>query len=479
MLFKRGFISIFLVLSCTVARADDALRCNGEVYKKNINLWTEYIKNEISVNIIQNKLITQGNTYALYDLQIYLHDFLLMLGRCNDEVILEQLLDVIFPVFMQLETVDLYGQEKWICKSCTDKKLIGREVELYSKQYIAFLTDVVFILSKLDFKNNKHLDGFVKKAVQVTMGHLYRWSLDKDMIQHIKERIPFSAKESNGTPKYFFTDKDIWGLVALSNMAQIATDRPEWMPKDFFKNNGFPVSIIQFAQLEFELLKKRLFIKLYYDENEERNIVTADLDKGYWRLYRDYQYAGYMGNEKPLDCLTNKKMDTVFSKNDLGWDLSHMRRIVRFLEVMDRSHQSVMFFYQIDKKNLPNKNLKQAFVNQLLYKIWNKDEMYPLFSNYWDGTNGWYRVGYNDGSGKCREGVPPYGLSESFATGGFATWGSDSAIIRGLARRIFDLSLSSNLKDVEFMTKYYPNLASDEKPKHQYFKFMFFSSLIE
>ena len=51
----------------------------------------------------------------------------------------------------------------------------------------------------------------------------------------------------------------------------------------------------------------------------------------------------------------------------------------------------------------------------------NGDATQPLFSNYWSGVNGWYRVAYDNGADQCREGYPPYGLTDSFPTGGYLT----------------------------------------------------------
>ena len=55
--------------------------CYGQLYNKTIDLWDSYAKHEILLKVIEKKLIKDKNTYALYEIEIYLHDFFLMLNR--------------------------------------------------------------------------------------------------------------------------------------------------------------------------------------------------------------------------------------------------------------------------------------------------------------------------------------------------------------------------------------------------------------
>ena len=53
------------------------------------------------------------------------------------------------------------------------------------------------------------------------------------------------------------------------------------------------------------------------------------------------------------------------------------------------------------------------------HKKLNRDFKKPLFTNFMNGGNGWYRVNY---SGRKNFGYGPYKLSNSLATGGYGLW---------------------------------------------------------
>jgi hypothetical protein len=75
-----------------------------------------------------------------------------------------------------------------------------------------------------------------------------------------------------------------------------------------------------------------------------------------------------------------------------------------------------------------------------------------LFSNYWSGANGWYRVGYDErGSGKPAEGVPPYGLTKSLPTGGYITWAKYNPVIAIIGKRLYELINSTDKTSIQFM----------------------------
>jgi hypothetical protein len=160
------------------------------------------------------------------------------------------------------------------------------------------------------------------------------------------------------------------------------------------------------------------------------DVDLADLDRGYWRLYADNCYAGYEAGLKPVVCLPLQVDKTRFSieirvpadkvpqRQNTGWDISHARRLVHALDAMERNRDAMKYVYSLDDAQLLAIGLPVAFTNTLHAVVWNGDASQPLFSNYWSGAIGWYRVAYDNGTGQCREGYSPYGLTDSFPTGG-------------------------------------------------------------
>jgi len=91
-------------------------------------------------------------------------------------------------------------------------------------------------------------------------------------------------------------------------------------------------------------------------------------------------------------------------------------------------------------------------------------------------------VVYEDGTGDCREGTPPYGLTHSFPTGGYITRARYNTTIGSLGRRLYELTNSTDgtdEADIKFLSRYYAGLRKDEKSQSAILtKFMFLPTLV-
>jgi hypothetical protein len=215
---------------------------------------------------------------------------------------------------------------------------------------------------------------------------------------------------------------------------------------------------------------QRLSLSTIKTKRLKGKIEVANLDAGYWRLYKDNQFAGYSGKQKPAICEATDEgrkqakvlidAATIQPVNNLGWDFSHARRLVQVLDVLQRNRQALQDWYDLSSTDLPPPNLTQAFAAQLVSVVWNGDRQQPLFSNYWNGANGWYRVAYDNGTSACYEGYPPFGLSDSYPTGGYAIWGTEYPVLNALAQQIYTLADSKTADDKAFIQQYYSGLAA-------------------
>lgn len=107
-------------------------------------------------------------------------------------------------------------------------------------------------------------------------------------------------------------------------------------------------------------------------------------------------------------------------------------------DAIERNRQAMREVFGIEETVLPETATRPAFAQQLVVKVWNGDMERPLFTNYWSGAKGWYRVAYDNGTSQCREGTPPFGLTNSFPTGGYASWAPHAPEIRILGRRLYE-----------------------------------------
>ena len=197
----------------------------------------------------------------------------------------------------------------------------------------------------------------------------------------------------------------------------------------------------------------------------------AEIDRGFWKNYGDSGYALYNGTQSPISCSVDafnmpKKTlavarDESFIDANLGWDISHGRRLVPALQTLTRNRAKLQIVFGYAKPALDPARLTSAFANQIVLELWNKDRQFPLFANFWDGANGWYRAGYENGTSACRPGEPPYGLAWSLPTGGYLAWGAVNPDIQSLGLRFLALAHSDDAASVSFMQKYYPQLVRD------------------
>lgn len=151
---------------------------------------------------------------------------------------------------------------------------------------------------------------------------------------------------------------------------------------------------------------------------------------------------------------------------DLGWDISHARRLVHVLDALDRNRSAMKQVYRLADEDLPPPDLAKRFATQLLASVWNRNAQNPLFSNWMSGANGWYRVAYDNGTGRCVAGSPPYALTNAFATGGYITWARYYPLLATLGQTIYVASQSTEGDAGAYIHAYYPRLAfqTGDKP---------------
>ena len=156
-----------------------------------------------------------------------------------------------------------------------------------------------------------------------------------------------------------------------------------------------------------------------------------------------------------------------------------MTRLVHVLAALDQNRKAVKQVFGLTANELAAPDLARAFTAQLVGNVWNGDRRHPLFTNYWGGANGWYRVAYDNGTAYCNAGYRPFGLSDSFTTGGYATWARYDPILGELGRTLFHLAQTDNEADNAFIRKYYGGLLTPSINNRMLTQLMFWPTLIE
>ena len=95
----------------------------------------------------------------------------------------------------------------------------------------------------------------------------------------------------------------------------------------------------------------------------------------------DYAYSGYVGQTFPTP------QDAAVQAN-ASWDISHAYRFPVFLRALYDNRKTT-------GGSFPASSEVQLVTNQLVYMNFQGNMDEPLFNNFFDGSDGWYRVGYH------------------------------------------------------------------------------------
>lgn len=449
------------------------LSCTGNIHAEAIKSWERTTRAYVSEQITDN-LNKKGDVYVLYNMQVRLQSFVEMTRRCKDRLQITQLVDALTPVFDSLKPLpDAPATRGWVCtggSTCTSANhLLGQEVQLCSAQFLGLLgalaTNIAETLPEEQRSAAERV--FVTNTASTIAAQLDHW-LSPDYFKWVEARSKMTPAEAvDGQSKYFFADRDLWFMTSLADLAELhqAGIRLDAAGAKAFKSLQSKRN--QIAGM-FNLFQART--TLINTSSGKR----AEIDRGYWRNYGDSRYALYSTAVSPVTCHKNmfglmQKSFRVESKasyidTNLGWDFSHARRLVPALDTLVRNRPNLAAVFGYRAPDFDPAKLQQAFARQIVDKIWNKDMQHPLFTNFWDGSNGWYRAGYDNGTGSCRPGEMPYSLAWSFPTGSYPQWGSFNSTIRSLSQQIYLLIHSSDTESKAFIDKFYPQLQLQSKP---------------
>lgn len=463
--------------------------CGGVVEARTWQLWDAQGRQYLTRELVGTRLLGQGDPYALYDIQVQFHNLLSLAERCRRVDRLVQLADDLLPVYDRLEP--LGGQpamRAWVCRGgavCSQRSRDLRQDEmLASVQGLGMLSALANALVHAP-EPAARSHALVARTVQAILAHLLRWGGADARAGWARLATARPQDVINGSSTLFFTDRLLWQLAIHANLASIAVAQPA-LVQDFAPGTIEHRELAQAVVGLLRLFEKRLSVRTM-DSPRLGRAAAADLDAGFWRLYGGNRYAGYSSSAKPALCIkTDSGMQvqmlvdvkTIPIVPDLGWDFSHARRLVQALEALGQNRHALQAFYDLPVQILPPPELARDFAAQLVTKIWNGDVDHPLFANYWNGSNGWYRVEVDSGTRVCHAGYPPFGLTNSFPTGGYATWGAYYPVIDELARTIYILADSTDANAVAFIRERYGGLSSASPVNRMVSQLMFWPSLV-
>jgi hypothetical protein len=144
-------------------------------------------------------------------------------------------------------------------------------------------------------------------------------------------------------------------------------------------------------------------------------VEGAVFDPDGFKGHPDYDYSGDLNPSFPGYTTAGGTVARLPNPaSGVGWDISHARRLVQFLWTMQTLQTPLSLGF-------PAERILSGTAREIAYKVFNGSFTQPSFSNYMDGTNGWFRVNY---SGRAGFGYEPgsWDLGRSFLTGGYGYW---------------------------------------------------------
>ena len=438
---------------------------NGDIHKQVIHLWDTHYRDYFTSEI-QRRLFEEGDVYVLYDVQIGgLQSFVEMTRRCKDTDQIAELVALLSPVLTTLEPLsDTDERIGWICKGgriCTAYRRLGQEVRLCSAQFLGLLGALATNITENIPARRRTIaeKEFLANTFNAMTLQMNRW-LTPGYFASVEKRLPITQADiKDKNSHYYFSDQDLWFLTILSDLS--ALHRSGIQPADGDGKKAFD-ELLQKAtgiQQTFDLFLARAFLA------PSSHGMRADLDQGFWKFHYDNRYAGYTGAQSPVswkensaknvEMITAVPWDSTYLAENAGWDISHARRLVPALETFTRNLKHIRAVWGYDNPAFDPVALRQAFANQLLEKIWNGDLNRPLFSNFWSGDNGWYRVAYANQTGRQFVGYRPYGLSISIPSGGYPVWGAFDPTLHTLFTSLYELAQSDDPSAISFVEQHY------------------------
>ncbi len=222
-------------------------------------------------------------------------------------------------------------------------------------------------------------DHLIRLLYEAEWDHYGAQEIPKHQVEAWKA-IAASSSRPKLSHQYAMLDTDLWLIATAAEILGANATDPKLVPLRSDEKMGLQ-QIVQTGVALFQ--KKRTFYpgtkNLRGEVVGSTSYFNGDLDD-----HPDNAYSGYAGSSFPTP--EDKKV-----YRGASWDVSHFYRVPVFLRSLyDNKKASGVGF--------PSDHDVELLTDQLMYKVFRGDLAHPLFNNYFDGSNGWYRVGYHGGA---------------------------------------------------------------------------------
>ncbi len=412
--------------------------------------------------------------YNLYNIQAETNNLLKYAALRKDHFLLEELILLYSLSLNTVDETDRYAfyyypgnprrsihnlglkHRMWLDEAAP----VGDESILASSQFLYVLSEAAVIVSKMPSEEKTQaMKNGIQQFVPLLLDHYERWifsnpgpfqvrgwgcKINGRYVQGGMNHLEFMDKKrqkllgDKESPSYCnsVTDTDMWIIAGIANL--LAASR--------YDNHLVQVSqkkfeaLLQYARLGVDLLAER-FVYTELVNFDGMKVVGALFEPGAWDDHETFAYSGYHGHTFPM---TGNSADKKQARG-LGMDLSHASRYVHVFDALYQ-HRLVL------NMNFPDEDFMKKLTAQFVYAAFNKDFKRLLFTNFMDGSNGWFRVGY---SGRTGFGYGPWDMSIAALYGGYGFWSKYSRDVETVYRALVEMLCSSDSEVLKHINDYY------------------------
>ena len=222
----KAVVALIFAVVCVSTRnvwasntALDRFDCGGAVEDEVYSLWKKNVRGYLGRSM-QDRLVSLGDVYVLYDLQTYTHNLLSMARRCRRIDLIMDIARLVRTSFGALQTPGLVSPDRrWICrggKTCTYANgLLGSEVMLCSVQFLGLAISVANALANSEQSLDREQRAFVHEVSDIVEEHLLRWGDAKSTkaVEALVKATPGDVRTASS--KLLFTDRSLWMISPL------------------------------------------------------------------------------------------------------------------------------------------------------------------------------------------------------------------------------------------------------------------------
>jgi hypothetical protein len=345
---------------------------------------------------------------SLYNAELILRPAIAAARACHDLATLDEISQYYTIMLQQTETVaHLLSRPRVTAETLarlaatdstarTFSATFGEEAgegELYNSQWLHPAALLVRLISLMpEHKRTPAMTTFAKEySIFIVRDQLNRYLFAQRMPAlggvHARGRVAHWQQAMLGLSGAVpwdtaMSDIDLWLLASAAEMVGANSNDPRLVSidaDDLAKLHAALRTGIKFFQSKRTLCPET--------KNFQGKVVgSASYFNGDYAAEPDMAYSALQGENFPS--ISEKRSLPLIS-----WDSSHIYRLPIFLRALYENRKSL-------EGTFPTYEDIRLVTNQYMYRVFDGDYSRPLFHNYFDGSDGWFRVAYNgDGFG--------------------------------------------------------------------------------